>query len=151
VSESWIVRAESALAARGHKRGGARRAVLELLAAEPCALSAEQMERTLRARGRRGASRATVYRVLDELEALGLVQRVGIGDAAAGWERAGAGDGHHHHHLVCNSCGLLEPFSDQGLEEAIERLSARLSLSVSEHEIVLRGACRRCAAAPTGS
>jgi Fur family transcriptional regulator, ferric uptake regulator len=150
VSESWIVRAESALAARGHKRGGARRAVLELLAAEPCVLSAEQMERALRARGRRGASRATVYRVLDELEALGLVQRVDTGDAAAGWERAGAGGGHHHH-LVCSSCGQVEPFSDRGLEEAIERLSARVPLSVSEHEIVLRGACGRCAAAPTGS
>ena len=52
-------------------------------------------------------------------------------------------DGHgHHHHLVCERCGRLEPFTDDGLERAIRRASERLPLEVSEHEIVIRGACR---------
>jgi Fur family ferric uptake transcriptional regulator len=52
----------------------------------------------------------------------------------------------HHHHLVCDQCGRLEPFTDEGLERAISRLSDRLPLRVSEHEIVIHGACRTCAA-----
>jgi Fur family ferric uptake transcriptional regulator len=50
----------------------------------------------------------------------------------------------HHHHLVCDECGLVTPFSDPGLERAIEDLSARVPLAVSEHEIVLHGACGDC-------
>jgi len=38
------------------------------------------------------------------------------------------------------------PFSDPGLEQAIDSLSRRVPLAVSEHEIVLHGACRDCAA-----
>jgi Fur family ferric uptake transcriptional regulator len=52
--------------------------------------------------------------------------------------------GGHHHHLVCDHCGRLQPFSDEGLERAIERLSDRVPLAVSEHEVVLRGACDSC-------
>ena len=50
----------------------------------------------------------------------------------------------HHHHLVCDGCGLVMPFSDAGLEKAIRSLSERVPLSVSEHEIVLHGACPDC-------
>jgi Fur family transcriptional regulator, ferric uptake regulator len=38
------------------------------------------------------------------------------------------------------------PFSDPGLERAIDSLSRRVPLAVSEHEIVLHGSCRDCAA-----
>ena len=48
----------------------------------------------------------------------------------------------HHHHLVCDSCGLVMPFSDEALERAIDELSTRVPLAVAEHEIVLHGACR---------
>jgi Fur family ferric uptake transcriptional regulator len=51
---------------------------------------------------------------------------------------------HHHHHLVCDECGLVMPFTDAGLERAIDRLSSTVPLTVSEHEIVLHGACRDC-------
>jgi DNA-binding transcriptional MerR regulator len=43
-------------------------------------------------------------------------------------------------------CGRLEPFSDEGLERAIKRVSERVALDVSEHEVVLHGACNACAA-----
>jgi Fur family ferric uptake transcriptional regulator len=150
MSESgWVEKAEATLAATGRKRGGARRAVLELLGAEPCALSAVQIEDALRARRGRPVSRASVYRILDELEAVGLVQRVTTGQAMVRFERVP--DRHaHHHHLVCERCGLVMPFSDAGLERAIDRLSAEVPLRVSEHEIVLRGACRECGAVAAG-
>jgi Fur family ferric uptake transcriptional regulator len=140
----WIERAEAALAAAGHRRGGARRAVLELLAAQECALTALEVEDALRIAQRR-VSRASVYRILDDLQRLRLVQRVDTGQAMVRYERVCEHE-QHHHHLVCDECGLVMPFSDPGLERAIDSLSRRVPLAVSEHEIVLHGSCRDCAA-----
>jgi Fur family ferric uptake transcriptional regulator len=139
----WIDRAEATLAADGRRRGGARRALLELLGGERCALTAVEIEDALRRESHRRVSRASVYRILDELERLRLVQRVETGQAMARYERA-HDRGDHHHHLVCDGCGLVMPFSDPGLERAIRSLSGRVPLAVSEHEIVLHGACPDC-------
>lgn len=118
--------------------------MLELLAGQECALTAPEIEDAVRSRAGRPVSRASVYRILDELEDLGLVQRVDTGQAMVRYERVCEHE-EHHHHLVCDECGLVMPFSDAGLERAIDSLSARVPLAVSEHEIVLHGACRACA------
>jgi Fur family ferric uptake transcriptional regulator len=130
---------------------------LELLEAQPCALTALEIEAALggaaraRARARadrqstrRRVSRASIYRILEELERLGLVQRVSTGQTMVRFERVRDARGHHHH-LVCERCGAIRPFSDESLEETIEELSERVPLAVEEHEIVLRGRCRDCA------
>jgi Fur family ferric uptake transcriptional regulator len=140
----WATEAAAALADAGHRRGGARTAIIELLDEQRCALSAAEIEEQLQRRGRE-ASRASIYRVMEELESIGLLARVEVGQGTTRFEPA-RGSAGHHHHLVCERCGRLEPFSDDGLELAIERVSERLALEVSEHEIVLRGACRSCAA-----
>ncbi len=140
----WADRAEAALAAAGHRRGGARRAVLDLLGSQECALTAHEMEDRLRG-AERSVSRASIYRVLDELEGLRLVQRVETGQAMVRYERVCDAE-EHHHHLVCECCGIVIPFSDPALERAISNISERVPLAVSEHEIVLRGHCRACAA-----
>jgi len=145
-ADQWVDGAEQALAAAGRKRGGARRALLELLGGQECALTAVEIEDALRLRSARPVSRASVYRILEDLEGLGLVQRVDTGQAMVRYERVCEHDEHHHHHLVCDHCGLVMPFSDSGLERAIDKLSERVPLAVSEHEIVLRGSCRDCAA-----
>jgi Fur family transcriptional regulator, ferric uptake regulator len=142
---SWGAQAADALSAAGYRRGGARRAILELLDDQQCALSAIEIEDALLAR-KREVSRASVYRVMDELEEIGLVQRVEIGQGMVRYEPVREGPGHHHH-LVCDHCGRLQPFTDDGLERAIRRLSDRLPLRVSEHEIVIHGACETCASA----
>jgi Fur family ferric uptake transcriptional regulator len=144
-TDSWVQRAEATLAAAGHKRGGARRAVVELLDGQQCALTAVEIEDALRGEPRR-VSRASIYRILDELERLRLVQRVETGQAMVRYERVCGHEEHHHHHLVCDECGVVMPFSDEALESAIETLSARVPLKVSEHEIVLHGSCSDCAA-----
>jgi Fur family ferric uptake transcriptional regulator len=149
-AETWVQRAEGTLAASGHKRGGARRAVVELLDAQQCALTAVEIEDALRGAGegagaRRRVSRASVYRILEELERLRLVQRVETGQAMVRYERVYEHE-EHHHHLVCDECGVVMPFSDKALESAIETLSERVPLKVSEHEIVLHGSCEDCAA-----
>ena len=142
---SWASQATQALAGAGYRRGGVRRSILELLDEQVCALSAGEIGDALATRGRE-VSRASVYRVMEELEEVGMIQRVEVGQGIVRYEPVRSGVGHHHH-LVCERCGRLEPFTDAGLERAIQRLSLRLPLQVSEHEIVIRGACPSCVAA----
>ena len=143
--DSWEARARRVLAESGHHTGQARQALLALLDSQTCARSALEIEDSLRA-SRRPVARASIYRILDELERLRLVQKVQVGQDMARYEPIRTGDGHHHH-LVCDSCGTVMPFTDEGLEDAIRKLSGRVPMRVAEHEIVLHGACRACAAA----
>lgn len=147
VSETkWAEYAQERLAEAGFRSGGARRAVVELLDRQHCALSAQEIEDALR-ESDRAASRASVYRILDELEQLRLVSRVEVGSGTARYEPVDP-DGHHHHHMVCERCGKVVPFADDALERAITRLSERVAFDVAEHEVVLHGACDRCSSPP---
>lgn len=143
-TDSWATRAQQVLADSGHRTGQARQALVALLDSQTCARSVLEIEDALRA-NKRPIARASIYRILDELERLGLVQRVETGQAMVRYERVCEQE-QHHHHLVCDECGVVMPFSDAGLERAIETLSERVPLAVSEHEIVLHGACEDCAA-----
>jgi len=142
-SDSWATRARRVLADSGRHSGQARQALLELLDSQTCARSALEIEESLRA-GERPVARASIYRILDELERLQLVQKVQVGQDMARYEPMRSGDGHHHH-LVCDSCGTIMPFTDEGLEDAIRELSRRVPMQVAEHEIVLHGSCQTCA------
>lgn len=124
----------------GYRSGAARREVIELLGSEPCAVTALAIDRRLDSVGR-----ASVYRTLDQLERLNLVQRVEIGGDAAGYERVDPGQ--HHHHLVCEECGRLAPFADRALERAIEAVSREADFEIAAHDVVLRGRCPECRAA----
>ena len=141
-TENWADRASRVLAQHNHHTGAARQALLELLDSQPCALSAIEIEDRLRGSAR-PVGRASIYRILDELERLDLVARVQVGQSMARYEPVRAGDGHHHH-LVCESCGAVTPFTDHELEHTIRELSRRVPMRVNEHEIVLRGACPDC-------
>jgi Fur family transcriptional regulator, ferric uptake regulator len=114
--------------------------VVDLLAGEECAVTALEIDRRLDSVGR-----ASVYRTLDQLERLHLVNRVEIGGDAAGYERIDPEE--HHHHLVCERCGRLVPFADPKLERAIEAIGREAEFDVAAHDVVLRGLCRRCRSA----
>lgn len=145
MSGEWIEHAEARLAEAGYRRGGARRAVVELLGSGCCAMSATEIEDRLRADDSR-ASRASIYRTLEQLVELRLVSRLDVGQGTARYEAA-LPSGHHHHHLVCDTCGKVEPFEDPELEATIERLARRVdAFTVGEHDVVLHGECARCAA-----
>jgi Fur family transcriptional regulator, ferric uptake regulator len=139
---SWRDHAATRLRDAGHRRGGAREAVVELLSRQHCALSAQEIDDRLRG-GDRAVGRASVYRALEQLAELKLLARVDVGDGVARYEPAMPGGGHHHH-VVCERCGRLESFEDEELESAIRRLSGRLRFDVDEHDVTLRGACPRC-------
>ncbi|MFN2469701.1 MAG: Fur family transcriptional regulator [Gaiellaceae bacterium] len=139
---AWNETALEALKAAGYRAGGARHAVVELLERQECCLSAQEIFDRLRG-GTRPVGIASVYRVLEQLSALGLVQRVDVGDATARYEPLHLTD-EHHHHLVCVDCGRVEPFTDDGLEQAVEGAAGRVGFAVDGHEVVLRGACGDC-------
>lgn len=141
-ADSWAEHAQHVLAEAKHHTGAARQALLELLDTQACALSATEIEDTLREL-QRPIARASIYRILDELEHLHLVQKIQVGQAKARYEPVRTGHGHHHH-LVCDNCGTIAPFSDPELETAIRKLSRRVPMRVAEHEIVLHGACKDC-------
>ena len=140
----WFESALARLRQESGRSGGARREVVAHLDRQTCCLSAQEIHDGIRGRGVR-IGIASVYRTLEGLDQLGLVQRVDLGDGVARFERASAG-GDHHHHLVCDECGKVEPFEDVALESAIERVAAGHRYAVAGHDVVLRGACEDCAA-----
>jgi Fur family transcriptional regulator, ferric uptake regulator len=134
---AWAEHAMSRLDEAGYRSGAARRQVVELLGRERCAVTALEVDRRLAAVGR-----ASVYRTLEQLERLRLVQRVDIGGDAAGYERLDPDE--HHHHFVCEDCGRLAPFASEELERAIDAVGRRADFNVAAHDVVLRGSCATC-------
>jgi Fur family ferric uptake transcriptional regulator len=142
MTESWAETTLERLRAASGRSGGARRAVVEFMGRQACCLSAQEIHDGLRAGGAR-VGVASVYRVLDSLDQLGLVQRVDLGDGISRFEPT-LGGGEHHHHLVCEDCGKVEPFEDEGLETTLARVAGSLGYAAGTHEVVLRGACTEC-------
>ncbi len=139
---TWSDRALERLRAAGLRRGGARRAVVEYLETQGCCRSAQEIHDGIAASGT-AVGVASVYRALETLTELRLVQRVDAGDGIARFEPSRT-DRRHHHHLVCDDCGRVEPFTDEPLERALRRAAGRLGYALEQHDVVLRGACEDC-------
>jgi Fur family ferric uptake transcriptional regulator len=139
----WTRHALATLERDGHRAGAARRTVVELLGRQDCCLSAKEITARLRDEGRE-VGLASVYRALELLDGLNLVQRLDAGEGVVRYEPLHAG-GEHHHHIVCDGCGGVASYEDEELERAIGNLAARLSWDVQAHDVVLRGRCPACA------
>jgi len=138
----WKQHVLASFAHEGFRAGGARSAVVELLAEQDCCLSAQEIFDRLRAGGRK-VGIASVYRVLDQLAQMQLVQRVDVGGGVSRFEAAHPG-GDHHHHLVCDDCGRVVAFEDERLEAELDRVGKSLGARVAAHDLVLHGACADC-------
>jgi Fur family transcriptional regulator, ferric uptake regulator len=143
-ADRWVESAEVALRQAGHRSSVPRSAVVELIGKQDCVLTAHEIADELRRRGREVGT-ATVYRTLELLEELKLVQRLDVGGTSARYKPALPGGEHHHHHLVCDRCGRVTPFEDPRLERAIESLASRLDYRVGDHDVILKGKCPTCA------
>ncbi len=144
VDHDWVASATEILQASGRRAGGARSEVIAALAKETCAVSAEQIEHAVQRSGKR-VGRASIYRALEALDQVGLVQRVDLGEGGARWERVGADPHHHHHHLLCRKCCEVVPFEDEGLELELHRLGDRSGFTIETHDVTLHGLCSKCA------
>ena len=85
---------------------------------------------------------ATVYRVLTQFEAAGLVTRHHFEDGMAVFE---LNHGTHHDHIVCLECGRVEEFMDADIEERQDAVAQRLGFEIRDHSLILYGKCRRTA------
>jgi Fur family ferric uptake transcriptional regulator len=139
---SWTDHAHSILKDHGFTRGGAREAVIEFLAGQHCATTAQEIHDALRAQGR-AVGIASVYRSLEALHSLALVQRFDAGNGEGRYE-AVAPTGEHHHHVVCDDCDRIMPFEDPALERAIRKLADRVPYAIGGHDVVLHGRCPDC-------
>jgi Fur family transcriptional regulator, ferric uptake regulator len=142
VGRRWSGHALRALESAGYRSSTPRAAVVETVAELGCSVTAREISGRLTERGQ-AVGLASIYRALDLLEQLRLVQRFEVGEGAARYEPVDPG-GEHHHHLVCESCGEVSPFEDSALERAIEQLSGRVDYAVGGHDVTLRGVCPAC-------
>jgi Fur family transcriptional regulator, ferric uptake regulator len=83
---------------------------------------------------------ATVYRVLTQFEAAGLVSRHHFEDGMAVFE---LNQGVHHDHIVCLDCGKVEEFVDHSIEDRQNEMAKRLGFELTDHSMILYGHCRR--------
>jgi len=84
---------------------------------------------------------ATVYRVLTQFEAAGLLQKNMFGDNKAVFE---LDSGVHHDHMICTECGQVEEFHNADIERLQIELCKSNGFELHYHEMNLYGSCNRC-------
>jgi len=88
---------------------------------------------------------STVYRTLELLVSLGLVQETRLAGAASYFEVAPSPV---HHHFVCEGCGAVGHFDDELLEPIRRELADSDGFRASETRLTVFGLCRECQAGP---
>src|SRR5512138_2227086 len=83
---------------------------------------------------------ATVYRVLTQFEAAGLVTRHHFEGTTAVFE---LNEGQHHDHIVCLDCGKVEEFMDSSIEERQQAIASKMQFELKDHSMILYGRCKR--------
>lgn len=90
---------------------------------------------------------ATVYRTIQLLNELHLIDRINFDDGFVRYEMGSApnhGQKHHHHHLICEKCGEVISFQDDLLEKLEERIAETTGFFVVDHDVKLYGCCKAC-------
>ena len=128
------------LRANGQRLTPARRAVVETVAASERAITPLEVYDTARRRYR-SLGLVSVYRTLETLEGLGLVQRVHQPENCQAFIAAGEG---HQHLLVCQNCGRVALFEGDDLERLIGSISRKSGYRILEHWLQLFGLCTDC-------
>lgn len=100
-------------------------------------LSAEDIYKTLIAEGV-DIGLATVYRVLTQFEAAGLLMRNHFESGKAIFE---LNQGSHHDHLVCLQCGRVEEFVDPEIEKRQEKIAKERGFTIHEHSLHIYADC----------
>lgn len=119
--------------------------ILEMLERSPTRhLSAEDMYRMLLDQGE-DIGLATVYRVLTQFEAAGLVMRHHFEGGHAVFELQ---QPTHHDHIVCVRCGKVDEFVDEMIEKRQREKAKELGYTLTEHSLIMYGNCLRGDACP---
>lgn len=131
----------------GLKVTNQRVAILEVLNCRPGKhLTAEEIYNYVR-RKYPEIGLATVYRTIQLLSELDVIDKLNLDDGYVRYEIGGKNKkeaSHHHHHLICLDCGNIYAFQDDLLERLEERIKEDLGFDVVDHEVKLYGHCKKC-------
>ena len=130
---------------RQHKMTPQRQTVLQIFLDRPGEhLSAEDVHGLLRDEHSE-IGLATVYRSLELLSDLGILQKMEFGDGCSRYEvNTTDPSQHHHHHLICTSCGKVQEFEDDLLENLEQDIMQKSQFKIYDHQVKFFGLCREC-------
>jgi Fur family transcriptional regulator, ferric uptake regulator len=131
----------------GYRLTGPRRALARLIGARNGHFTAEDLM-TFSREARLGVGRATVFRSLDILTELGVIERL---DLPTGEHAFVACEAAHHHHVVCSRCGRSADVPDSGFSRIVDDLARRSGYRIESHRLELFGLCPSCQAETTRS
>ncbi|UCV12770.1 ferric iron uptake transcriptional regulator [Dechloromonas denitrificans] len=104
-------------------------------------LCAEEVFRLLTEQGE-DIGRATVYRILSQLDGAGAITRQVFDGIKSVYE---INNGGHHDHLVCLQCGRVKEFDDSLIEKRQLKIAADNGFHLAQHNLTLYGYCADCA------
>lgn len=121
-----------------------RMKILEMLeGSQSRHLSAEDVYKALLEAGE-DIGLATVYRVLTQFEAAGLVQRHHFEGGHSVFE---LNEGQHHDHILCVKCGRVDEFIDETIEKRQRVIAEKAGYEMTDHCLYIYGVCADCRAA----
>ena len=134
-----------ALDRAGYRITAPRRTVAELVADRDGHFTAADLVADARAR-KLGIGRATIFRSLEVLAGLGVVERL---DLPSGEHAYVPCEAAHHHHVVCSGCGraVAVGIDDGRLAGVVRDVARQTGYRVESHRIELFGICPACRAA----
>ena len=131
----------SALGRAGYRLTGPRRVVAGLISARRGHFTAADLADDA-ATARTDIGRATIFRTLDALEAVGAIERIDLPTGDHAYIACEPVD--HHHHVVCSRCGRAKDIDDAGVAAVVARIAAETGYRVSDHRLELFGLCPTC-------
>ncbi|MGI8810112.1 MAG: Fur family transcriptional regulator [Acidimicrobiales bacterium] len=129
----------SLLRAQGGRVTTSRRAILEAFLGIGGHVTAEALTAQVQA-GQPDVHESTVYRFLDELERLGVVDHVHLGHGPAVYHLASD----VHHHLVCDRCGTVVEVPEALFVDLRSRLHAEFGFTLQPRHFAVTGRCEAC-------
>ncbi len=136
----------TALARAGYRLTEPRLALSALIAERTGHFTAAEL--VAEARGRRlGIGRATVFRTLEVLEALGTIERLDLPNGEHAYVGCAPA---HHHHVVCSRCGRTSEIRDADLRRVVDDVARQTGYRVDEHRLEFFGLCPTCLAGEPG-
>lgn len=87
---------------------------------------------------------ATVYRTLEMLTDLQIINKLTFQDGLARYDLIKRGEKRFHHHLLCLNCGKIEEIYEDLLEETEEKVEAKYNFLVKDHRLTFHGICADC-------
>jgi Fur family ferric uptake transcriptional regulator len=114
--------------------------ILENSSKEQRHMSAEEVYDLLRVQDEK-IGLATIYRVLTQFEAAGLVTRHNFEGGHAVFE---LNEGQHHDHILCVKCGRVDEFVDETIEKRQQYIARMHGFTITDHSLIIYGICGDC-------